>query len=79
MAEVDEMFAELHKELIRELLEKVKAGKASPRELSVARQLLKDNHVTSVPKEGDNMDALADHMEDLPEFDEDGDNVVPMR
>ena len=43
--------------------------------MSVARQFLKDSGIDAVPKVGTPMGDLAG----LPEFNQDGDNVVPMR
>jgi hypothetical protein len=43
--------------------------------LSVARQFLKDNKIEALPIKGSPLDKLAG----LPEFNSEGDNVVPLR
>ncbi len=42
-------FKGLHEALIDELLERVKSGDATPSDLNVARQMLKDNGIVSAP------------------------------
>ena len=42
------MFGDLHTALTRTLIARIESGLATPADLSVARQLLKDNNVTSV-------------------------------
>jgi hypothetical protein len=39
---------ELHDVLVKELLERIKSGTATPADLNVARSMLKDNHIDCV-------------------------------
>lgn len=39
---------ELHEVLVKELLERIKSGEASPADLNVARSILKDNSIDCV-------------------------------
>ena len=77
MSDLDKILEELHEELAQKLLDKVKAGEVTAAELSVARQMLKDNNMTSVPKKGTPLGELEEHTKDLPTFD-DEDNVVSL-
>lgn len=63
----------LHKELAEALLKRVKAGDASPADLNVARQMLKDNGIDAVPKKGS---PLANLAADLPSFPEDANSFT---
>lgn len=55
---IDKLLADMHLDLTKALLQKIKSGEATAADLSVARQMLKDNHITSVPKTGDPLHAL---------------------
>lgn len=79
MADLDKILANLHTALAQELLDKVSAGEATGAELSVARQMLKDNNFTAVPTKGDDLDELNKMLDGLPAFeaDDEDDNVVP--
>lgn len=57
---VEELLASLHADSMRLLLARVKAGVATAAELSVARALLKDNNITSIPKH----DAAAQELQE---------------
>jgi hypothetical protein len=57
--DVDSLLQELHIASIELLLERVKSGEATASELSVARQLLKDNNIEQSPHEGSPMTQLA--------------------
>lgn len=46
---LDDIFAEMHLEMAKELLKKIKDGSATAADLSVARQFLKDNNISGVP------------------------------
>ena len=54
----------LHTVLIQELLNRIRTGDATPSDLNVARQLLKDNGIECIPVEaspfGDLMASLPD-------------------
>jgi hypothetical protein len=69
--DLDKLFAELHEKLATDLLERIKDGKATASDLSVARQFLKDNNVSGVPAENTPIRNLA---EELPDFEEDFDD-----
>lgn len=75
MADLDEILANLHEGLAKNLLTKVQDGTATAAELSVARQMLKDNNVTAIPTKGSPLGDLENQLSDLPSF-EDDDNVV---
>jgi len=77
MADLDAILANLHTALAEELLKKVQDGSATGAELSVARQMLKDNNVTAVPTNGTPLNDLDKHLSGLPTF-EDEDNVVSL-
>tara|TARA_E500000318_G_C3439865_1_gene164531 strand:- start:204 stop:440 length:237 start_codon:yes stop_codon:yes gene_type:complete len=64
-----ELLEELASLTIQELIATIKAGEASPAVLNVARQLLKDNQITTAVNEETPLKELV-HL--LP-FDEDGD------
>ena len=68
----DDPFQGLHEALIEELLGRVKSGEATPSDLNVARQMLKDNGIISAPNNKPII-RLADR---IPTFDED---TVPSR
>lgn len=59
MNPIEKLLEEMHLAVAKELLRKIRDGEATAADLSVARQMLKDNHVTSVPKPGDPLDNLA--------------------
>jgi hypothetical protein len=52
MADERKLLEELHTAIIADLLEKIKAGKATAADLGVARQLLKDNGIDIAAKAG---------------------------
>jgi hypothetical protein len=47
---------------ISELLKRVEEGSASPADLSVARQLLKDNNITHIPSDKPVLRSLVESM-----------------
>lgn len=69
---MSEKLKELHEELAKVLLERVKDVDAKSADLNVARQFLKDNNIDAVPT-GDN--PLQKLMEELP-FDEKEKSVI---
>lgn len=64
-------FKKLHGVLVQELLDRIASGEATPSDLNVARQLLKDNNIVSAPNNKPVI-KLADR---LPKFDG-GDEVA---
>lgn len=72
---ISKVLADMQLELAKALLAKVRSGEATAADLNVARQLLKDNSITSVPTPGDPMDNLVhalpftgDEDEDVPTY-----------
>lgn len=45
---LDQLLEELHSEIAKTLLERIKTGEATAADLSVARQFLKDNGIDSI-------------------------------
>lgn len=65
--DINDLQDKIHKALAQEFLNQINAGEASPSLLNAARQYLKDNGVTALPKPGTPLGNLA---EDLPFDDE---------
>lgn len=63
MTDDQKLLKEMHHAICRELLARIQSGEATSADLSVARQMLKDNGVTSVPTPGQ---PLGDLMDSLP-------------
>jgi hypothetical protein len=59
--------AELHLELFKKLLYKIRSGEATAAEMNVARQLLKDNNIDATPRQNPHMIPLAS---ELPSFED---------
>ena len=55
----------LHTVLIQELLNRISTGYATPSDLNVARQLLKDNGIESIPVESSPFNDLMASLPDL--------------
>ena len=55
----------LHTVLIQELLNRIRTGDATPSDLNVARQLLKDNGIESIPVESSPFNDLMASLPDL--------------
>lgn len=69
MANLEEILNAIHSELAKKMLEQIQSGEEiSPAGLSVIRQFLKDNNITSIPAEGSPLGDLKDAMGDLPDF-----------
>ena len=68
----EELLASLHGALTKDLIKRIKDGTATASDLSVARQLLKDNGINADGKEDPEMQNLSDELPD------DLDNVTPM-
>ena len=56
------LLAEIHEELARTLLNKIRSGEITPAELQCARQFLKDNGIDSVPQEDNTIGMLVSDM-----------------
>jgi hypothetical protein len=56
---LDAIYAAMQEALAQGLLDRIKSGEATAADMNVARQLLKDNSITSVPKAGDPIVNLA--------------------
>lgn len=59
----DELLAAMHDALAQALLDRIRSGEATASDLNVARQFLKDNHVSADPTEGS---PLGNLVADLP-------------
>ena len=59
---METLLAELLEETTRQLLARIKAGEASPADFKNARELLKDNNITSDVQEGDELDILSEEL-----------------
>ena len=68
MKSPEELLADLHSEVAKDLLRRVQSGEASSQELSVAVKFLKDNNIEAQPVDGSPLAALIDS---IPVFDED--------
>lgn len=60
--DLEKTLSNLHEELAKKLLEKVRSGEVTAAELNVARQFLKDNNIDGVPKEGTPLGNLVDAL-----------------
>jgi len=63
----EELLADLHSEVAKDLLNRVKSGEASSQELSVAVKFLKDNNIEAQMTENS---PLAHLVDSLPMFDD---------
>lgn len=59
---MDEIFKQLHNELGKALLDRIMSGEATPADLNVARQFLKDNGIDASMKASEPMLNLAKIM-----------------
>ena len=64
----EETLGQIHAALASELLNRIRDGEATPTDLNVARQMLKDNNITVTPASGS---PLLNILEELP-YDEKG-------
>ena len=64
----EETLGKIHDALSSELLNRIRSGEATPTDLNVARQMLKDNNITVTPASGS---PLLNILEELP-YDEKG-------
>ena len=68
----EDILGEIHNALSTELLERIRSGEASPTDLNVARQLLKDNNITINPAAASPLLNIAEELpynDDLPNYD----------
>lgn len=59
MSELNDLFSQLHKELVQDLLTRIRSGQATAAELNVARQMLKDNGIEAIPVKDSGLEGLA--------------------
>ena len=59
MSELNELFEKMQVALTKDLLARIEAGTATAAELNVARQLLKDNGIDSVPTKDNGLEGLS--------------------
>ena len=64
---MNDLLADLHSEIAKDLLRRVQSGEATSQEISVAVKFLKDNNIEAQPIEGS---PLAGLIESIPVFDE---------
>lgn len=65
MAALEELLGELHEAVANDLLTKIKAGEATPAEISTAVKFLKDNGIEAIPVSKSPLDKLAQEMPDF--------------
>ena len=58
----DKILGDIHSALSQELLNRIKDGEATPTDLNVARQLLKDNNITVTPAAGNPLLNIAEEL-----------------
>ncbi len=58
----EEVLGSIHEALAQELLNRIKDGEATPTDLNVARQLLKDNNITVTPAAGNPLLNIAEEL-----------------
>ena len=73
MADLQEQLAEIHEEVVSQVLEDLKNGDRKAR--AEAMQLLKQNNVTAVAQEGSTLEKLAGKLD----FSQMEDKVVPLK
>jgi hypothetical protein len=59
MNDLNLLFSQLHEELVKDLLIRIRSGQATAAELNVARQMLKDNGIEAIPVKDSGLDNLA--------------------
>lgn len=59
---MEKLMADLLEETTKALLERIKSGEATPADFKNARELLKDNGITSDVQEGDNLSILDEEL-----------------
>ena len=58
----EELLGKIHESLSEELLNRIQTGVATPTDLNVARQLLKDNNITVTPAAGNPLLNIAEEL-----------------
>ena len=58
----DKILGDIHSALSQELLNRIKDGEATPTDLNVARQFLKDNNITVTPAAGNPLLNIAEEL-----------------
>jgi hypothetical protein len=56
------VLGEIHNALSNELLNRIRSGEATPTDLNVARQMLKDNNITVTPALGNPLLNIAEEL-----------------
>lgn len=67
----DEILGDLHVEVAKHLLDRIKTGEATPAEINAAIKFLANNHIEATTVPGDTLDSLA---KSLPDFDDEEDD-----
>ena len=62
MKQREQLFDELHDELAKTLLGKIRSGEAKASDLNVARQFLRDNGIAGVPADNSPLKHLMDEL-----------------
>lgn len=68
---LEKLLEEMHLEVAKGLLLRIRSGEATAADFNVARQLLKDNNITSIPKPGTPMNNLVHALPFTGDEDED--------
>jgi hypothetical protein len=63
MEDREQNLIEIQELLIKKLLERLSSGKVSDQDLRLAKDLLKDNNITAVPKKGSPLKTLKNDLE----------------
>jgi len=58
----EEVLGDIHNALSSELLNRIRSGEATPTDLNVARQMLKDNNITITPAIGNPLLNIAEEL-----------------
>lgn len=63
------IYKQLHAATVKELLRRVKSKEAGAGDLNVARQMLRDQGITDIPKKNSPLENLVLELGDVPEGD----------
>ena len=58
----EKVLGDIHSALSEELLNRIRSGEATPTDLNVARQMLKDNNITITPAAGNPLLNIAEEL-----------------
>lgn len=58
----EKILGDIHTALSEELLNRIRSGEATPTDLNVARQMLKDNNITITPASGNPLLNIAEEL-----------------